>query len=152
MQPSNLDPLLARLEPPDALNLPLRLRFGLACAKRVEHLLEDAEVMACLSAFEQAVSQGARADALAAMGETMQQLANRHPGSRSLDGVGHAAVSATYAVAQAIAGKARQAAEYAAYAAVYGSGGYGATSDPASFIPEQEWQTAQLAALLEAAG
>ena len=46
----------------------------------------------------------------------------------------------------------RQAAEYAAYAAVYRHGGYGATSDPESFAPEWEWQAAQLMKLLNAQG
>jgi hypothetical protein len=52
---------------------------------------------------------------------------------------GHAAVSATYAVAHALAGKALQAADYAAYAMVYGQGGYGAVADRESFGPEFRW-------------
>ncbi|MEI7430846.1 MAG: hypothetical protein WCL27_10350 [Betaproteobacteria bacterium] len=75
-------------------------------------------------------------------------LANRHQGSKSLDGVGHAAVSATYACAKAIAGCARQAAEYSAYAVVYGQGGYGATSDLTAYEPEFAWQEQQLKTLL----
>ena len=43
------------------------------------------------------------------------------------------------------------AAEYAAYAAVYGQGGYGATSEPSSFVPEYQWQATQLKTLLDAA-
>ena len=54
-------------------------------------------------------------------------------------------MSATYAVASALAGKALRAAEYAAYAAVYGQGGYGAVSDPASFDIEHAWQADCLA-------
>jgi hypothetical protein len=76
----------------------------------------------------------------------MGQL-HHHPGSRSLDGSGHAAVSASYAVANALAGKALQAADYAAYAAVYGGGGYGAVADRASFEPEFAWQVDCLARL-----
>ena len=83
-------------------------------------------------------------------------LARRLPGGHQggdvfgvvLDGVGHAAVSATYACAKAMEGKARQTAEYAAYAMVYGEGGYGATSDPSAFEPEYKWQAAKLRELL----
>ena len=60
---------------------------------------------------------------------------------------GHAAVSATYAVARAVAGKALQAVDYAAYAAVYGQGGYGAVADRESFEPEHAWQVDCLASL-----
>jgi hypothetical protein len=52
-------------------------------------------------------------------------------------------VSATYALANALAGRALEAASYAAYAAVYAYGGY-AVNDPSSFDPEIEWQVAQL--------
>ena len=143
-----LDRLLQRLEPASEGNLAVRLRFGLACVQRVAHLLEQPAALACLQALEQAVECGATDDGLAALAARADEMASRHPGSRSLDGVGHAAVSATYACAKAIAGRARQAAEYAAYAAVYGQGGYGATSDPSSFDPEDEWQAAQLERLL----
>jgi len=145
---TKLDRLLASLEPASAENLALRLRFGLACASRVKHLLEDAEVITCLEAFAVAVQNESPAAELAPLAARADELANRHQGSRSLDGVGHAAVSATYTCSKAIAGKARQAAEYGAYAAVYGQGGYGATSDPSAFEPEHEWQAIQLERLL----
>lgn len=145
---SPLEPLLRALEPASAANLPLRLRFGLACVERVGHFMEQDDVLACLAAFRSKVRRGAFEDALADA-PRVQALANSHRGSRSLDGVGHAAVSATYALAKAVAGQARQAAEYAAYAAVYGQGGYGATSDPGSFVPEREWQAQQLQQILQ---
>ena len=66
--------------------------------------------------------------------------------------MGHAAVSASYAVANALAGKALQCAQYAAYAAVYGEGGYGAVADRASFEPELRWQVERLTALVASAG
>jgi len=145
-----LDRLLHTLEPASPENLDVRLRFGLLCAERVAHLLEQAEVVACLGALR-AIVEGRNAPAeRARLGTRIDDLANCHQGSQSLDGVGHAAVSATYACAKAIAGKARQAAEYAAYAAVYGQGGYGATSDPTAFEPEHEWQATQLLGLLNA--
>ncbi|MHA7120490.1 hypothetical protein ACWV16_07345 [Achromobacter xylosoxidans] len=109
-----LERLARQLDLDAPRNETLRLAFGHACARRVEHLLEDPQAMEC--------------------------LANHHPGSTSIDGCGHAAVSATYAVASALAGKALRAAEYAAYAAVYGQGGHGAVSDPASFDIEHAWQ------------
>jgi hypothetical protein len=125
----------------------LRLAFGHACAQRVRHLLEDEAVTACLDGLGRYLAGGmerAEFDALAAQAAA---LANRHPGSKSIDGAGHAAVSASYAVANALAGKALQAADYAAYAAVYGQGGYGAVADRASFAPEFAWQVQCLASL-----
>ena len=75
------------------------------------------------------------------------RLANSHQGSRSVDGCGHAAVSATYAVAKAVEGKALEAASYAEYAAVYAQGGYAAVGDRESFAPEFAWQLSTLESL-----
>lgn len=122
----------------------LRLRFSLACVQRVRHLLEDAAVIACLDVLARFVGGNAtQAELDTAAGEAAA-LANHHPGSRSLDGVGHAAVSASYAVANALAGKALRAAEYAAHATVYGEGGYGAVQQRESFQPEFDWQAEAL--------
>lgn len=131
-----------RLDEP--ANERLRLRFGFACVSRVKHLLEDPAVAACLSALGDFL-EGAmdRVRFEAAAGEALR-LANQHQGSKSIDGCGHAAVSASYAVANALAGKALQAADYAAYAAVYGEGGYGAVADRQSFDPEFRWQVSCL--------
>jgi len=63
-----------------------------------------------------------------------------------MDGSGHAAVSATYAVANALAGRALETADYAAYAVVYDYGAY-AVSDPSAFEAEFEWQVAALEGL-----
>lgn len=145
---SDLDLLLKTLEPPTPGNERIRLAFGLACARRVEHLLEDADARECLEIFATMLQGSFLREDMTKLANRADQLANRHAGSRSIDGVGHAAVSATYACAKAIAGRARQAAEYAAYASVYGQGGYGATSDPASFEPEYRWQAERLKALL----
>jgi len=142
-----LDHLLRHLEPASRGTLELRLRFGLACVQRIAHLLEDEDALACLAAYQAIVEQGAY-EQVQAMASRIDAIANAHQGSKSLDGVGHAAVSATYALANAIAGRARQAAEYAAYASVYGQGGYGATSDPSSFEPEYGWQVLQLRHIL----
>ncbi|MEO9383796.1 hypothetical protein [Chromobacterium phragmitis] len=128
----------------------LRLHFGLACARRVEHLLEDEQARHGLDALERYLAGGIDRAALQQAAETAARLANSHPGSHSLDGCGHAAVSASYAAAKALAGQALQAAEYAAYAAVYGEGGYGAAMEREAFAPEFEWQAACLAELAEA--
>ena len=144
-----LDRLARRIE----LNAPrherLRLAFGHACVKRVTHLLEDPAVVECLVGLgrflEGSLSEAER-QRLAA---EASRLANRHQGSKSIDGCGHAAVSATYAVAHSLSGKALQAADYAAYATVYGEGGYGAVADRGAFEPEFEWQVQCLAALVE---
>jgi len=128
---------------------PLRLAFGYACVCRVEQFIEQAAVLACLrglGAFLDGAVSRAELDAFAA---EAGRLASQHQGSRSLDGAGHAAVSATYAVANALAGKGRQAADYAAYAAVYGDGGYGAVADRQSFEPEFAWQVSCLSRLAE---
>jgi pimeloyl-ACP methyl ester carboxylesterase len=128
----------------------LKLAFAHECVERVRHLLEDEAVVRCLDtlgAYLQGKADRAALDRAAAEASV---LAHRHQGSRSLDGVGHAAVSASYAVANALAGQAVQAADYAAYAIVYGEGGYGAVSDPESFVPEKSWQRARLEALAHA--
>ena len=126
----------------------LRLEFGYACAQRVERFIEQAEVLECLHGLGTFLAGAIEHSELSALAERAAALANQHQGSRSLDGSGHAAVSATYAVANALAGKARQAADYAAYAAVYGQGGYGAVADRQSFEPEFEWQVKCLSQLV----
>nr|WP_221210225.1 hypothetical protein [Variovorax sp. Sphag1AA] len=122
----------------------LRFAFALACVERVRHLLEDEPVIRCLDTLGAYVAGQVNRDVLDRAASDAGALANHHQGSRSLDGVGHAAVSASYAVANALAGRAIQAADYAAYAVVYGEGGYGAVGDPESFVPEKSWQLATL--------
>jgi len=125
----------------------LRLAFGHACALKVEHLLEEQDVVDCLAMLGQYLDGTIDHERLQQVRAQAARLASQHQGSKSMDGCGHAAVSATYAVASALAGKALRAAEYAAYAAVYGQGGYGAVSDPESFEPEFAWQAECLASL-----
>jgi hypothetical protein len=142
-----LDRLARQLALAEPANERLRLAFAHECVQRVAHLLEDPQVVGCLAVLSAYLAGQADRAALDEAAQRAAGLANHHPGSRSLDGVGHAAVSATYAVANALAGKAVQAAEYAAYAAVYGQGGYGAVSDRESFQPEFDWQVRRLQAL-----
>jgi hypothetical protein len=144
-----LDRLAAELRLADDSQEALRFAFGHACVMRVRHLLEDAQVLQCLdglTAFLDGHLPRAQLDALA---QQAAQLANRHPGSKSIDGCGHAAVSATYAVAKALAGQAREAAEYAAYAGVYAQGGSAAVADRESFATEFAWQVRCLTGLAE---
>jgi hypothetical protein len=146
-----LNESLDRLANDVALDAPandrLRLEFGYACALRVKHLLEEPAIAECLSGLGRYLSGAIEGAHLEALAVEAARLANQHQGSRSIDGCGHAAVSATYAVANALAGKARQAAEYAAYAMVYGQGGYGAVAERESFEPEFTWQAECLASL-----
>ena len=142
---------LERLARSVGLNEPrherLRLEFGHACVLRVKHFIEEPAVADCVVGLEQFLGGALDRGGLEALAMQASGLANRHQGSKSIDGAGHAAVSATYAVANALAGKALQAADYAAYAIVYGEGGYGAVAERESFEPEFQWQVECLASL-----
>jgi hypothetical protein len=130
-------------------NRKLRLRFGLACANRVRHLLEDSRAVGLLDVLQNSVADDRDDAALHAAASEAALVASGHRGSASIDGSKHSAVSATYAVANALAGRALHAAEYAAYSTVYGYGSY-AVSDPDSFAPEYAWQVMTLQQLLDA--
>lgn len=125
----------------------LRLEFGYACAKRVEHLLEEPEVVECLSLLGKYLEGNVDASALLRAQTDADRLANQHRGSKSIDGCGHAAVSASYAIANAVNGRAIQAASYSAYAMVYADGGYGAVAQREAFDGEFSWQLNKLVAL-----
>lgn len=127
---------------------PLRLAFGLACTQRVRHLLEDPEAIAGLDTLAAFTAGMVDAATLASAAERLKAVASHHRGSQSLDGSAHAAVSATYAVANALAGRALEAASYAAYATVYAYGGY-AVQDRSAFEPEHQWQVQALQRLLD---
>jgi len=125
----------------------LSLAFADACVQRVRHLLEDPAVLRCLDELGVVVVGRASPARLAAARDEAGRLANHHPGSKSIDGCGHAAVSASYAVAKALEGKALQAASYAAYATVYAQGGSAAVAERESFEAEFAWQCDCLAGL-----
>lgn len=127
---------------------PLRLAFGLACVQRVRHLLEDPEAIAGVDVLAAFTAGTLDAATLANAAERLKAVASHHRGSQSLDGSAHAAVSATYAVANALAGRALEAASYAAYATVYAYGGY-AVQDLSAFEPEHQWQVQALQQLLD---
>jgi hypothetical protein len=107
--------------------------------ERVAHLLEEPRAIELMQLLREAVARGRPLEALADAAREGTQLARSHRGHASIDGSGHSAVSATHALANALAGRALQAADYAAYAAVYAYGRY-AANDPASFEPEFRWQ------------
>lgn len=130
--------------------LPLRLRFGLSCARRVAHLLLDPRATAGVAALQAFLEGQGDEAALEAARREVEAVARSHPGSSSIDGAAHAAVSATHAVADALAGRALDAASYAAYAAVYAYSG-SAVTDPSAFDEEFRWQVAELARLSRSA-
>lgn len=121
----------------------LRLAFGLSCVRRVVHLLEDPRAIAAVETLQAFVEGRCAPAALEAARSEVEAVARSHPGSRSLDGAAHAAVSATNAVANALAGRALEAASYAAYATVYAYSG-SAVMDPTAFEPEFRWQVKEL--------
>ncbi len=141
---SELDTLAKNLFLASQEARPLALAFGLACAKRIEHLLEKDEVVDCLRALETHLSGKESEEWFQDRAAEAARLANSHQGSKSIDGCGHAAVSATYGVSKALAGKAAEAASYCAYATVYASGGYAAVAQPDAFGPEVAWQVQTL--------
>jgi hypothetical protein len=145
-----LSQLAAAIPLDDPRYEPQRLAFGLACARRVEHLLEDPRAISCLAVLQSWVQGAADRAALTQAAQEAAAVARSHKGSNSIDGSAHAAVSATHAVANALAGRALDAAGYAAYASVYGYGGY-AVNDPSAFNAEHDWQVQTFKALFQPA-
>jgi hypothetical protein len=145
----DLKRLALRMDLDAPANIRLRLAFGHACVMRVKHFIEEPGVTGCLTGLGQFLDGSLSEAQLQRLAAEASRLANQHQGSKSIDGCGHAAVSATYAVAHATSGRALQAAAYAAYAMVYGEGGYGAVADSSSFDPEFDWQVQCLTTLTE---
>jgi hypothetical protein len=135
----------------DPSNAMLRFAFGLACIERVQHLLEEPRAIAAVTVLRSYVAGKTSEAELAATRDELQAVANSHRGSNSIDGAAHAAVSATYAFANALAGRALEAARYAAYASVYAYAGY-AVSDPLAFEPEYAWQAGEMRRLAASLG
>ena len=127
----------------------LRYGFALQCVEEVAGNLEDESALASFERFKFLVNHfnGASLDALASLAQEMRKIAQSHPGSQSIDGSRHAAVSATYALAKAVEGDAVQAAAYAAYSSVYGYGGY-AVNDADSFSEVHQKQREKLLQLI----
>jgi hypothetical protein len=141
--------LISQAAVEDAAGEPLRLAFSLACANRVRHLLEDAGAAQCLDLLQEHVAGRCAPQEFAQARDRIAEIARGHRGSQSIDGTAHAAVSATYSVANALAARALDAANYAAYATIYAYGGY-AINEPSAFAPEFDWQVAKWAELIRA--
>lgn len=127
-------------------NRRLRLAFGFACADRVAHLIEEPRLLRHLATLDTHLADGGSPELLELAAREAATLARGHRGSSSLDGSGHAAVSASNAIANALAGRALDAASYAAYAAVYAYGAY-AVRDPQAFESEFSWQVDTLGSI-----
>lgn len=123
------------------------LDFCFACARRIHHLLESEETITAYKDFEKYINGHLDKNEFVKLQTQVLELANKHPGSTSLDGTKHSAVSATYALANAINKKPIEAAEYAAYAKTYGYGGY-AVNDLDSYQEEYTEQIKILKDLL----
>ena len=124
----------------------LRWRFACACVQEVADQLEDEQAIQAWQRLQALVSAPGEPDevALRELALHLEGIARAHPGSRSIDGTRHAAVSATHALAQAAHGRAIEAAAYAAYSKIYGYGAY-AVSDPQAFddVHQHQWQLLQ---------
>jgi hypothetical protein len=130
-------------------NEKLRWAFALACANSIRHLVGHPEALAALDTLQRYVDGHISEQQRIAAAEVAAQIAQHHHGSTSIDGTAHAFVSATYAVANAIAGKAIETADYAAYTSVYNYGAY-ALNDPSSFEEVHRWQVNKLRELAAA--
>ena len=112
-----------------------RYEFCFACASLVNHLLELDEALSAYQDFRLYLDGQLSQAEFENLQKSILSIANKHQGSKSLDGTKHSAVSATYALANAINGHAVAAAEYAAYSRIYGYGGY-AVGDLESYQEE----------------
>jgi hypothetical protein len=123
----------------------LTYRFALGCIEEVADNLEEESAIKAYAQFKQTVKKFNNTSMveLDQLARDLRAVAQSHPGSRSIDGTRHAAVSATYALSKAAEGNAVQAAAYAAYSSIYGYGGY-AVNDPNAFIEVHQRQLHQL--------
>lgn len=127
----------------EPLNEKLRWAFVLACANSIRHLVEHPGALAALDTLQRYVDSDATEQDRVAAAESALQIATHHQGSTLIDGTAHAFVSATYAIANALACKAIETADYAAYATVYNYGAY-ALHDSSSFDEVHRWQVNEL--------
>jgi len=127
----------------------LRFQFALQCMDEVASNLEEDLAVDSFKKFKHLVNHfnDDSKDALTKLAIEMQKVAQSHPGSKSIDGTRHAAVSATYALAKAVEGDAVQTAAYAAYSSIYGYGGY-AVNDPDFFSEVHNKQLEKLRQLI----
>jgi len=124
----------------------LRFQFALCCGRRVQHLLLDQQLTSMLELAQGQLNSGVDPRNLQSCADQAKALAASQAGTNGRDGSGSAAVSASYAVARAIAGDAIGTAEYAAYALVY-SYSSSAVSNPEAYEDEYFWQVQKLLAM-----
>lgn len=107
--------------------------------------LEDQTAIKALTKFRDIVTgdPSQHKVRLMSLAEELNKIASSHPGSKSIDGTRHAAVSATYALAKAVNNRPVDAAAYSAYSLVYGYGGY-AVNDPDAFAEVHQRQLGYL--------
>lgn len=129
-------------------NFNLSLAFAIACVERVEHLLTDEAIQEAFNFGRRFLKNDCSFEDLQQTAAYAKQAATSHEGSNSLDGSGNAAVSVSHAVALALAGKAIEAAEYAAYAKVY-SYSSSAVTDLSAYKSEFQWQEDKFRKLIE---
>lgn len=151
MNPLELTRLSQSIQLNSDQNFLLRIDYGVACAERVQHLVTAQPVVDCLMIGKDYVRGATTRLELDEAARQAKQLASSHPGSGSLDGAGSAAVSSSYGVAAALAGKALIAAEYTAYASVYSYAGF-AVTDLSAYADEHTWQISKMKALIESYG
>jgi len=147
MNPPQLTKLARTIDLDSEEHFNLRIKFGIGCVERVEHLLTDESVLAYLSTGKAFLLNKCTHEELREAALLASKAARSHPGSGSLDGAGNAAVSASHGVAAALAGRALDAAGYAAYASVYSYSSHAAT-DLSAYKTEHDWQTDKLTSLV----
>lgn len=143
MIPEELKRIAAAINLDSDEQFKLRIQFGISCVQRVKGLLTDNQIADALSIGEKFAEGECARDDLDNAATLAAKAAQSHAGSGSLDGSGNAAVSVGRGVAAALAGRALEASEYAAYASVYAYASY-AVSDLSAYVPEQEWQITRL--------
>jgi len=148
MNPPELIQLAAKARLDSDDHFDLRVRFGVACIERVEHVLTDNDVVKTLLIGKDYVSGECGVTDLKKAAIRASELASSHAGSGSIDGAGSGAVSTSRGVAAALAGRALQAAGYAAYVSVYTYASY-AVTDQSAFESEFAWQISKLNSLTE---
>lgn len=148
MNPPELKQLAQKVGLDSEGQFKLRVSFGIACIERVEHLLTDSSVVETLSIGNTFVLGECSDIDLSVAAVKASALARSHPGSNSIDGTGSAAVSTSHGVAAALAGRALEAAEYAAYASVYSYASH-AVTDLSAYSDEHAWQTSKLNSLIK---
>lgn len=125
-----------------------RLAFGISCVNRITHLLIDEQLTTILNDAQLFLADKLSQAEFDIQVNEAKKIAQSHAGSNGMDGAGSAAVSATFAVARALAGDAINAAEYAAYASVYAYASH-TVSDPSAYEKEYQWQVQALEKILQ---